>query len=152
LSTPLVPTGKTVDLVNFLSEKLAPLMSTATFRVMEWFNPAHMIKWLLENKTFNIIISVKRAGSTTSRTYNGTPLSDLVVFQIEVWLNDAPAFNITDGRALRSEIRDQFVEAIQSLFKQYPVFGTEKSTKNADFTKHNQFVLNTIITVAQLKE
>ena len=136
------------DIITLLQAQLNPLVLllgavAATKAVVDYTDPAYLLKMYLLNGEVNVLFAVKRANGLTSRFLQFIPHTDKTDYDIGVWcVSKAPQLNTN-----YQNLRDAGVSEIQRIFKAYPAVGTEKSVRDDDHVKDNVQIYNSTVTV-----
>jgi hypothetical protein len=116
--------------------------------VVEWYNPDNMIKDTLQNEQCMMVVSVKRGDSLTHRVYNGVPCSDNTMWEIDIWMIDAPHYRKDQSTPPREIV----LEKVKEFFQLHSSFGTIRACQNKDHSKKQLWILQTKILATQLNE
>ena len=136
------------DIITLLAAQLNPLVlllgsDTASYTVVDYTDPAYLLKMYLLNGKVDVLFTVKRANGLSSRFLQFIAHTEKTDFDIGVWCaSKAPQLN-TDY----TNLRDYAVKEVGRIIKANPAYASEKAVRDDDHTKGNVQVFNTTVTV-----
>lgn len=140
----------TQDIITLLTDQLnsAVLLlgsSAATYTVVDYTDPAYLLKMFLLNKKVDVLFTVKSAQSLTGRIHQGVPYTDRGDYEVDVWCaSKTPHLNTN-----YKNLKDAGVAEVKRIFKAFPTYGTEKATRNDPHVKGNVQIYNSTVTVTK---
>lgn len=141
------------DLITLLTEELDAetlILTTdetpqpAKYEVTDYTSAPEIEKYIILNH-IDVLFTVYRRQSFASRFLQQIPHAEKTDWEIAVW---CIAKDATKKPAIRT-LRDIAVAEVQRVFKENPTYGSEKTTRDDDYTRNAYTVYNTTVTVTK---